>query len=82
MSESNRGDIYKELGATPIINAIGSVTMLGGSTPTPEVRAAMERAGDSYIPLMELEEKALENEPKKRARTASKDMVAASDPYQ
>ena len=58
MSESNRGDIYKELGATPIINAIGSVTMLGGSTPTPEVRAAMERAGDSYIPLMELEEKA------------------------
>ena len=58
MSESNKGDIYKELGATPIINAIGSVTMLGGSTPTPEVRAAMERAGDSYIPLMELEEKA------------------------
>mgnify|MGYP001487723423 CR=1 FL=1 len=31
--------------------------MLGGSTPIPEVKEAMERAGDSYIPLMELEEK-------------------------
>ena len=32
--------------------------MLGGSTPIPEVREAMALAGDSYIPLMELEEKA------------------------
>jgi L-seryl-tRNA(Ser) seleniumtransferase len=57
MAGSDWGDIYRELGATPVINAIGSVTMLGGSTPFPEVREAMERAGDAYIPLMELEEK-------------------------
>ena len=58
MSESTWGDIYEELGAKPIINAIGSVTMLGGSTPVPEVKEAMERADDAYIPLIELEEKA------------------------
>ena len=52
------GSIYKELGAKPVINAIGSVTLLGGSTPIPEVKEAMDRADDAYIPLMELEEKA------------------------
>jgi D-glucosaminate-6-phosphate ammonia-lyase len=52
------GDIYQELGAKPVINAIGSVTMLGGSTPAPEVKEAMERADNAYVPLMELEEKA------------------------
>ena len=58
MAETNWGEIYKELGAKPIINAIGSVTMLGGSTPAPEVKEAMAQADISYIPLMELEEKA------------------------
>ncbi len=58
MPESNWGEIYRELGARPVINAIGSVTMLGGSTPFPEVRQAMEQADDAYIPLMELEERA------------------------
>ncbi|MDP7535116.1 MAG: aminotransferase class V-fold PLP-dependent enzyme [SAR202 cluster bacterium] len=58
MTDSTWGDIYKELGAKPIINAIGSVTMLGGSTPLPEVKEAMEAADVAYIPLMELEEKA------------------------
>ena len=58
MATTDWGSIYKELGATPVINATGSVTMLGGSTPAPEVREAMERAEGAYIPLMELEEKA------------------------
>jgi D-glucosaminate-6-phosphate ammonia-lyase len=52
------GEIYQELGVRPVINAIGSVTMLGGSTPSPEVKAAMERADEAYVPMMELEEKA------------------------
>jgi len=58
MTIGNQGDIYRELGIAPIINAIGSVTMLGGSTPIPEVTTAMEMAGESYVPLIELEEKA------------------------
>lgn len=57
METSQWGSIYKELGAKPVINAIGSVTLLGGSTPLPIVKAAMERADEAYIPLMELEEK-------------------------
>ena len=58
MAKSQWGDIYKELGARPVINAIGSVTLLGGSTPLPVVKEAMQRADSAYIPLMELEEKA------------------------
>ena len=49
---------YSDLGITPIINAIGSVTMLGGSTPIKEVKEAMSRADDFYVPLMDLEKKA------------------------
>jgi seryl-tRNA(Sec) selenium transferase len=44
MTTTDWGSIYKELGARPVINATGSVTMLGGSTPAPEVREAMDRA--------------------------------------
>ena len=58
MVASDWGDIYKELGAVPVINATGSVTMLGGSTPLPEVKEAMDRADGAYVPLMELQEKA------------------------
>ncbi len=58
MTTTDWGSIYKELGARPVINATGSVTMLGGSTPAPEVREAMDRADGAYVPLMELEERA------------------------
>ena len=58
MTQESWGDVYRELGATPVINAIGSVTLLGGSTPAPEIKAEMDRADSAYIPLMELEEKA------------------------
>ena len=58
MATSSWGDVYRELGAKPIINAIGSVTMLGGSTPPAEVSYAMERASSAWVPLMELQEKA------------------------
>ena len=50
--------IYSDLGIKPIINAIGSVTLLGGSTQPIEVVEAMKSAQDMYVPMDELEEKA------------------------
>ena len=58
MANSNWGDVYRELGAQPIINAIGSLSLLGGSTPPSEVKDAMDRADSAYISLIELQEKA------------------------
>ena len=51
---SDWGSVYKSLGATPVINATGSVTLLGGSTLAQEVKDAMEAADSAYIPLVEL----------------------------
>jgi L-seryl-tRNA(Ser) seleniumtransferase len=53
---SDWGSVYKSLGATPVINATGSVTLLGGSTLAQEVKDAMEAADSAYIPLVELEQ--------------------------
>jgi D-glucosaminate-6-phosphate ammonia-lyase len=50
------GSIYKEMGAKPVVNATGSVTLLGGSTPVAEVKDAMDAADSAYIPLIELEQ--------------------------
>lgn len=55
MVTSEWGAIYKELGAKPVINATGSVTLLGGSTPVPEVKEAMDSADSAYIPLIDLQ---------------------------
>ena len=56
VTTSDWGSIYKEMGAKPFVNATGSVTLLGGSTPVPEVKAAMDAADSAYIPLIELEQ--------------------------
>lgn len=56
MTTANWGSIYKEMGAKPVINATGSVTLLGGSTPVTEVKEAMDAADSAYIPLIELEQ--------------------------
>ena len=58
MSDNKATAIYSELGITPIINAIGSVTLLGGSTPPQSVLDAMDDANSTYVPLEELEKKA------------------------
>ncbi len=58
MDSKNWGSLYKQLGVEPVINAIGNVSVLGGSTSTPAVRAAMEGASDAYAPMLEVAEKA------------------------
>ncbi len=46
--------VYSRLGLRPIINAQGNRTVIGGSTPTGEVREAMDEAEMAYIPMDEL----------------------------
>jgi L-seryl-tRNA(Ser) seleniumtransferase len=46
--------IYEELGVKPVINARGHQTLLGGSTPSPAVKAAMERAERYYVEMEQL----------------------------
>ena len=55
MVTSEWGAIYRELGARPVLNATGSVTLLGGSTPVKEVKEAMDAADSAFIPLIELQ---------------------------
>jgi D-glucosaminate-6-phosphate ammonia-lyase len=51
-------DWYRELGVTPVINATGYVTRLGGSLMLPEVIEAMASAARSFVSMAELEEAA------------------------
>lgn len=43
--------LYADMGATPVINAIGNRTFLGGSAPDPEIVAAMQLAGRYYVDM-------------------------------
>lgn len=47
-------DIYAELGVTPVINAAGTLTNLGGSLMPPEVLEAMTSAARSYVDMEQL----------------------------
>jgi L-seryl-tRNA(Ser) seleniumtransferase len=49
---------YADLGVRPVVNAWGTVTVMGGSTIPSEVLAAMAEAGRRYVPLHELQEAA------------------------
>src|SRR5262245_50512913 len=51
------GNIYARLGVRPVINGIGTVTVLGGSIMPPEVVRAMEEASKQFVSLPELQKK-------------------------
>ena len=50
MSEEARA-LYADMGATPVINALGPRTLLGGSSPHPDIITAMELAGRYYVDM-------------------------------
>src|SRR6202451_1957595 len=49
------GNPYEELGVTTAINANGTMTVLGGSLPHPELEAVMTMAGRHFVSIPELE---------------------------
>jgi D-glucosaminate-6-phosphate ammonia-lyase len=48
------GSIYESIGVRPLINARGTVTVIGATRMLPEVTEAMERAVGEYVQLDEL----------------------------
>jgi seryl-tRNA(Sec) selenium transferase len=49
------GDIYAELGLTPLINTVGTVTVIGGSVMKPEVMELIRRGNQHFVLIDELE---------------------------
>ena len=49
------GNVYEELGVTTVINCQGTMTMLGGSLPHPELETVMTLAGRHFVSIPELE---------------------------
>src|SRR6202522_3487659 len=49
------GDVYAELGVTPLVNINGTVTVIGGSLMKPEVMELMRRGNEHFVLIDELE---------------------------
>jgi seryl-tRNA(Sec) selenium transferase len=49
------GDVYAELGVTPLININGTVTVIGGSVMHPEVMELIRRGNEHFVLIDELE---------------------------
>jgi L-seryl-tRNA(Ser) seleniumtransferase len=52
------GDLYRQLGVRPLINAAGTYTTLTGSLLTPQAAGAMVEAAKYFVPLIELQQAA------------------------
>jgi len=49
------GDIYAELGVTPLVNINGTLTVIGGSLMKPEVMELIRRGNEHFVLIDELE---------------------------
>lgn len=54
MRTTSTKGVYEDLGVRRVINAVGSMTLLGGSMLSPAVLAAMEEANESFVDMAEL----------------------------
>jgi L-seryl-tRNA(Ser) seleniumtransferase len=52
---ASHGEIYRQLGIRPLINAAGTYTTLTGSVMPERVRDAMEKAAQCFVPLIDLQ---------------------------
>jgi L-seryl-tRNA(Ser) seleniumtransferase len=57
MDSSATTSIYEQLGVRPVINARGFNTVVGGGTPSPRMKEAMERMDRYYVDMKDLLEK-------------------------
>jgi uncharacterized pyridoxal phosphate-dependent enzyme len=55
---AQHGEIYRQLGVRPLINAAGTYTVLTGSVITERSRRAMEEASRCFVPLIDLQKAA------------------------
>lgn len=55
--ETSSAEAYRRVGVEPVINGVGTVTILGGSIMPPEVVDAMVQASKHFVPLRELQAK-------------------------
>ena len=55
---SLHGEIYRQLGIRPLINAAGTYTTLTGSVLVPQARDAMSEASKYFVPLIDLQQAA------------------------
>jgi L-seryl-tRNA(Ser) seleniumtransferase len=55
MAASPEANVYTRLGITPVINGVGTVTVLGGSLMPPEVLRAMDEAARYFVSVPDLQ---------------------------
>jgi L-seryl-tRNA(Ser) seleniumtransferase len=60
VADLNPVEVMQRLGLTPVINANGAASRLGGNLMSPEAQEAMLAAGRCYVPLEELQARASE----------------------
>ncbi|MCZ2152215.1 MAG: aminotransferase class V-fold PLP-dependent enzyme [Bryobacterales bacterium] len=58
ISSKPSAEVYERLGVKPVINGMGTVTVLGGSLIPPEVVRAMDEASLHFVHLPDLQKKA------------------------